>query len=214
MDCLHLGNVPRSRKLELVDDRRCLLTGIFTGKNNTMLPELETPRLWLRELELAHAEETAAFQKHPTQWQYQAIEPEEFADGKLRIERYLQHRGPPDQQRILSYSAFDKKAGHLVGQVSLSRSSPKIASLGFGVSLEMAGQGLATEMAQRLLEFGFGAVGLHRIEAYVAPENKPCIRVLKKLSMTYEGTLRECIWAQGRWWNDKVYSILAHEYSM
>jgi [ribosomal protein S5]-alanine N-acetyltransferase len=177
-----------------------------------MLPELETPRLWLRELELSHAKETTAFQNRPEQWQFQAVEPEEFADGKLRIERYLQHRGPPEQQRILSFSAFDKQTGRLVGQVSLSRSSPKVASLGLGVSLEQARQGLATEMGLRLIEFGFGPLDLHRIEAYVAPENKSCVRVLEKLSLTYEGTLRECIWAQDRWWNDKVYSILAHEY--
>jgi ribosomal-protein-alanine N-acetyltransferase len=178
-----------------------------------LLPELETPRLWLRELELSHTEETAAFQSHPEHWHYQAIEPEEFADGKLRIERYLQHRGPPEHQRIMSFSAFDKLTGRLVGQVSLSRSSPKVASLGFGVSLEKARQGLATEMGLRLLEFGFGPLSLHRIEGYVAPENKPCVRVLEKLSMTYEGTLRECIWAQGRWWHDSIYSILTYEYA-
>lgn len=179
-----------------------------------MLPILETRRLLLRELDLSHAEATQAFQNRPEQWRHQAVEPEEFADGQLRIERYLEFRGPRDDQRILSFSAFDRQTDALVGQVSLSRSAPKVASLGVGVALERAGEGLATEMAHRLLEFGFETMGQHRIEAYVAPENAPCIRVLEKLGMVHEGTLRECIWAQGRWWDDRLYAVLEHEFPL
>ena len=67
-------------------------------------------------------------------------------------------------------------------------------------------------MADRLNTFGFDNIGLHRISAEVAVQNKPCIRVLEKLGMTHEGIARDCIWAQGKWWSEVQYSILEQEH--
>ena len=67
-------------------------------------------------------------------------------------------------------------------------------------------------MAIRLIEFGFDELGLHRISADVAIENEASKRVLDKIGMTYEGTARDCIWAQGRWWTESQYAILVDDY--
>ncbi len=67
-------------------------------------------------------------------------------------------------------------------------------------------------MAERLLAFGFDQIGLHRIGADVAIENQACRRVLEKIGMSYEGTARDSIWAQGRWWTEAKYAILRAEY--
>ncbi len=180
-------------------------------RDANMLPELTTERLALRELQMADGPALQAFANRPEQWKYQAIEPEEFANSTLRIQRYMEHRGPDEQRRIFAYSAYERKTGQLIGQVSLSRSHPKLASLGFSVSFRRANNGFATEMACRLIVHGFHEIGLHRIEANVAVENKPCLRVLQKIGMTHEGTLRDCIWVQGRWWTEAMYSILENE---
>ena len=62
-----------------------------------------------------------------------------------------------------------------------------------------------------MLAFGFGDLRLNRIEADVALENHPCIRVLEKIGMQREGVSRECIFAQGRWWTEARYAMLASD---
>ncbi|WP_131202331.1 GNAT family N-acetyltransferase, partial [Bacillus pseudomycoides] len=37
-------------------------------------------------------------------------------------------------------------------------------------------------------------------------------RVMQKLKMTYEGTLRQSVMINGMYCNSKVYSLLKHEY--
>jgi len=176
-----------------------------------MLPELETRRFLLREVSLEDGPALQAFQNRREQWLYQAVEPLEFSDGTLRVRRYLEHRGPDAERRLFVCVALQKSSGAIIGQASLSRSHPAIASLGFGVAGEHFGKGYATEISGRLIAFGFEDVGLHRICADVAVENKQCIRVLEKIGMTREGVARDCIWAQGKWWTEAQYSILENE---
>ena len=68
-----------------------------------------------------------------------------------------------------------------------------------------AARGYGTEIAERLLAFGFEDLRLDRISADVAIENLACIRVLEKAGMVREGVARDCIWAQGRWWTEAQY---------
>lgn len=174
-----------------------------------MLTDLHTERLLLREVRLEDGPALQAFQSRPEQLMHMAMEPEEFADGTLRVQRYFEHRGPDDQRRLFAYVALEKTTGTIIGQVSLSRSHPALASIGFGTASQHWGKGYATEMAERFIAFGFDEVGLHRISADVAVSNLVCMRVLEKIGMRYEGTARDCIWAQGRWWTEAQYAILA-----
>ena len=152
-----------------------------------------------------------AFQYNPEHWEFQAVEPVEFSDGTLRVQRYFEHCGPDNERRLFVYVAIDKQTGEIIGQASLSRSHPAIASLGFGVAKSQAGKGLGTEMAGALMAFGFDQVGVHRITAEIAVENGPCIRVAHKLGMTQEGVARDCIWAQGKWWTEAQFAILEQD---
>jgi ribosomal-protein-alanine N-acetyltransferase len=177
-----------------------------------MLPELETARLTLRELspEDAPAIE-AAWQNSPTQWLYQAVEPVEFTNVQERIANYLKYRGEGERRRIYDYVARLKSDGSLIGGVSFGRSHPAIASIGLRVVASRARRGYGTELALRMLTFGFGELRLNRIEADVALENKPCLRVMEKIGMRREGVARECIFAQGRWWTEARFAMLASD---
>ena len=177
-----------------------------------MLPDLETARLTLRELAPEDAPAIqAAWQNSPTQWLYQAVEPVEFTNVPERIANYLKYRGDGERRRIYDYVARLKSNGSVMGGVSLGRSHPAIASLGLRVVTSYGGRGYGTELARAMLAFGFGGLGLNRIEADVALENGPCIRVLEKIGMRREGVARECIFAQGRWWTEAKYAMLASD---
>jgi len=176
-----------------------------------MLPELHTHRLILREAELEDGPALQEMQNRPEQLAQQAVEPEEVADGTARLQRYMERRGPDDARRLYVYVAHDKIRGALVGAGALSRPHPKIGTLGFGIATEYWRLGYATEMAARLIAFGFEEVGLHRIGADIAAENMASRRVAEKIGMKYEGTARDCIFAQGRWWTEAKYAILARD---
>jgi ribosomal-protein-alanine N-acetyltransferase len=177
-----------------------------------MLPELETARLTLRELSPDDAPAMQAWRNSPMQWRYQAVEPAEFSNAAERIANYLKYRGDGERRRIYDYVARLKSDGSAIGGVSLGRSHhPAIASLGVGVAATHGGRGYGTELARRMIAFGFEDLRLNRVEADVALENGPCIRVLEKVGMQREGVLRECIFAQGRWWTEARYAMLASD---
>lgn len=70
------------------------------------------------------------------------------------------------------------------------------------------GNGYATEVAKRLIRFGFERLNLHRIEAGVATENKRSIKVLEKAGMTIEGIRRKILPIRGDWVDNYHYAIL------
>ncbi len=176
-----------------------------------MLPTLETKRVVLREVELADGPELQDYENSPEHTRLQATEPAEYADGTLRIQRYLQYRGTDAERRLFVYVARCRDSGALIGQFGLSRFQPQVASLGFGIATRFWGLGYATEITAQALRYGFSDLGLHRISADVAVENQASKRVLEKIGMTEEGTARECIWAQNRWWSEAKYAILASD---
>ncbi len=174
-----------------------------------MLPDLETGCLTLRELAPEDAPEIQAWQNTPTQWRQMAVEPDEYSDATARIANYEKYRGTGADRRLFVYAARLKSDGALIGCVSLARSQPAIASLGLSVAAAHGGRGYGTELADRILAFGFGDILLHRIAADVALENVACIRVMEKIGMEREGVSRDCIFAQGRWWTEAKYAMLA-----
>ena len=177
-----------------------------------LLPQLETARLILRELSLEDGPALQAFQSRQSYWSRQAMEPEDFNDGTERVKRYMQYRGTGDQRRLFDFVGRLRGDGRIIGHGCLWRSSPAIASLGLGIDEDHAGRGLATEIASRVLAFGFEDLKVHRIQADVALENPACIRVLEKIGMVREGVSRDCIFAQGRWWTEAKYAMLEDEH--
>ena len=142
-----------------------------------------------------------------------AVEPAEFSDAAARIANYLKYRGDDADRRLFVYAARLKCDGALIGSVSLARSHPGIASLGLSVAASHGGRGYGTELARRMQAFGFSDVRLNRIAADVAVDNHPCLRVMEKIGMRREGVARECIFAQGRWWTEAKFAMLASDHA-
>jgi RimJ/RimL family protein N-acetyltransferase len=87
------------------------------------------------------------------------------------------------------------------------------AEMGYWIAVPEWGQGFATEAAQALCRFGFAVLGLRRIEARHLASNPASGRVMVKLGMRYEGTLRshEVKWDEVH--DLVVYGLLAEEWS-
>ena len=84
--------------------------------------------------------------------------------------------------------------------------------IGYCIGRNYWGNGITAEAGKAVVKFLFEVVKANRVCAYHAPENPNSGKVMKKIGMTYEGTLRQSdICNQGIVDSD-VYSILKEEY--
>lgn len=70
------------------------------------------------------------------------------------------------------------------------------------------GKGFGTEVAKGLIKSGFEKFNLHRIEAGVATDNLPSVRVLEKCGMLREGIRRKILPIRGEWRDNYHYAIV------
>jgi ribosomal-protein-alanine N-acetyltransferase len=73
-------------------------------------------------------------------------------------------------------------------------------------------QGIMRELMPVLLNYGFNAMNLHRIEAMTAAYNIPSIRLLQKAGFRQEGHLREHYLVDGKMEDSLIFSLLKSEF--
>jgi [ribosomal protein S5]-alanine N-acetyltransferase len=87
-----------------------------------------------------------------------------------------------------------KDNGAVIGGIGLHPHERfKRAEIGYWLGLDFWNKGYATEATRRIIDFGFEALGLERIQAGYLPENPASRRVMEKAGMQYEGTLRNYV---------------------
>lgn len=108
-----------------------------------------------------------------------------------------------------------KETNEPIGTIDVVKSedSYEIAEIGYCISKEYWSKGIMTECAKRVLKFLFEEVGYNRIQATHALENPASGRVMQKIGMQYEGTIRDGNRLnQGKLCDVAMYSILKREY--
>jgi RimJ/RimL family protein N-acetyltransferase len=139
--------------------------------------------------------------------------PYPFADGEA--EQWIAE-AERDRAAGVGYvfAILKREGGAMVGSVSLYLCPQhKKAELGYWIGRPWWGLGYATEAGQALLHFGFAQLGLNRIYANHTGENPASGRVMEKLGMRYEGTLRQDASHQDRYVDLVYYGILRSEYA-
>jgi ribosomal-protein-alanine N-acetyltransferase len=104
--------------------------------------------------------------------------------------------------------------GVLAGQITVGnviRASLRSAWVGYWVSSEVVGGGVATAAVALVVDHVFASAGLHRIEATVRPENGPSLRVLVKSGFREEGLFQRYLDVAGDWRDHLCFAITAEE---
>lgn len=104
--------------------------------------------------------------------------------------------------------------GMLAGTVTIFdilRGTQHSGWVGYHVFNHLTGRGLATEALGGLIELGFGALGLHRLEACVEPENLPSRAVLRRCGFRLEGLARRRILQRGAWRDVETYGLTVED---
>lgn len=103
----------------------------------------------------------------------------------------------------------------LIGAISLTVDSQhELAELGYWIGKPYWGNGYGTEAARMLIQYGFTAMGLNRIEATYLPRNVASGRVLEKVGMQREGLMRQCIKDSDRFEDRLQYAILKEDWTL
>jgi len=80
--------------------------------------------------------------------------------------------------------------------------------LGFVMAPRLWGRGVFPEGARLLLDFAFGTMNVHRIEARSAVDNARGNAALQKLGASREGRLRDAFWHDDHYVDQFLWSIL------
>lgn len=181
--------------------------------NPPELPRLETPRLILRALTQADAPDLFAYASdaavaRTTTWAPHATL--EDTRAFIRFARNHYAAGEPGPWGITT-----RADGLVIGTVGLAPAAHhRRAELGYALARSHWGSGLATEAAAAVLRYAFEPLDLRRVMARCRVDNAASERVMQKLGMTYEGTLREHMLVKGAFVTLKVYGILRPEWEV
>jgi RimJ/RimL family protein N-acetyltransferase len=74
------------------------------------------------------------------------------------------------------------------------------------------GRGYGRESLEMLLGFCFDELGMHRVAAETFEYNTAWRKVVEDAGFSREGTVREYLLRDGRYWDKEIYSILEPEY--
>lgn len=100
----------------------------------------------------------------------------------------------------------------VIGNATLAhirRGPLQAADLGYGLDHRYEGKGLMTEALRAFCDFGFSAMGLHRLQASHLPENLRSAAVLRRLGFVPEGYARDFLLINGQWRDHVLNSLVA-----
>ena len=105
---------------------------------------------------------------------------------------------------------FKENPNKIIGCVALVgiKEKPKRAEIGYWVGKKYWKQGIATEAAKAMLEYGFKNLGLHSVIARYFDINPASGRVMEKCGMKYVGTIRDHEFRFDRYYNVGYYEML------
>ena len=79
---------------------------------------------------------------------------------------------------------------------------------------EFWGKGYGTKALKLILKHGFGTLNLNRISLQVYGLNDRAIRVYNKVGFVLEGTMRDAVYRQGKYYDVHIMSILRKEWKI
>ena len=176
------------------------------------LPQLETDRLILRNLEVADADSFQAMCQDEDMARGTGVIPYPYPDGAAAkwIEQQLQFQR--DDTRC-TFVITLKPTGQILGNVSVDFVEGQLkAEIGYIVGREFKGSGMASEAVQRVVRWYFESTSQLRLFAHCFCFNLASARILEKAGFQREGLLRQHHCTEDRVADDFVYGLLRSDW--
>lgn len=148
---------------------------------------LETGRLILRHLASNDLDSLFALYRDPDVSKYIPDAPRTYEEARKELEWFV--NGHPEHPELGLWATVHKPTGRFIGRCGLlpwTIDQSEEVEVAYLLAKEYWGQGLGTEAAQAILDYGFGKLQLSRLVSLIDGENLASIRVATKIGMTFE----------------------------
>lgn len=172
--------------------------------------ELRTERLMLREFRLDDEVAVHHYGSDEEVTRYLTWGPNSPTETAMYLVEVAREAArEPRTSFTLAVATLDDE---LIGAVNLTITDRQLTGeLGYVLARDQWGHGYATEVARRLIVFGFDELGLRRITATCHPDNFASARVLEKAGMHFERTIRDHLRVRGAWRDSRVFVTAASD---
>lgn len=171
-------------------------------------PVLETERLVLRAFTMDDVDDFFRIYADPQVMRYFGSAPlTTRAEAQQRVERTI----TAFRERAgIRWAITRRGAPQMIGSCGFWRlvTEHHRAEVGYDLASAHWGQGIMPEALAAILAWGFTRLGLHSVEAQIAPANHGSRRVLEKLGFVQEGYFRENFYEDGQFTDTAVFSLL------
>ena len=174
---------------------------------------LTTARLTLRELAVEDWRDARAIDADPEVTRYQSNDVTDEAGTRAYLERGVAG-AQATPRRVYDLAITRTGEDRFLGRVGLRIERPdhRDGQLWFVLRRDHWRQGIVSEAAAALVDFGFSQLGMHRIWGDTDPRNTGSAGVMEKLGMRREAHLRENWWLGGEWCDSWIYAMLEQEW--
>ena len=118
-----------------------------------------------------------------------------------------------ENKRVISRAIILKDTNELIGTIALNLSMAfDRGELAYWVGKDYWGKGYGTEAAKVLLDYGFRSLNLNRIFAASFINNPGSYKIMEKMGLKYEATLRQHVKRFDEYQDMLYYSLLRDEY--
>lgn len=114
-----------------------------------------------------------------------------------------------------NFLLIDKQVGITIGKCGFHtwQARHSRAEIGYGIDMEsFKRKGLMKEALKAILHYGFGEMGLNRVEAFIGPGNIASASLVEGLGFIKEGLLRGHYCKDGDIQDSACYGLLKPEY--
>lgn len=155
-----------------------------------MMVILETPRLILRHQVLADLDDLWALYQNPNITKYIPDAPRSREEAQEELEWHM--HGHPRHPELGLWATILKENGKFIGRCGLlpwEVDGIHEVEVAYTIAEEYWGQGLGSEAAQGILQYGFEKLNLLRLVSLIEPGNIASQKVAEKMGMSHEKTV-------------------------
>jgi [ribosomal protein S5]-alanine N-acetyltransferase len=177
-------------------------------------PRLETPRLLLRKVRFKDLEDMHAYTSSQEATKYVPFPIHNTIEDTRKFIDYILEQYQINKKLLWGIQL--KESQKFIGTIEFVTfdTTHNKAEIAYILSEDYWGNGMMSEAANEVIKFGFQTLNLTRIQARTFKENVGSQKVLKKIGMTCEGTLRKSMYLKGKYQDISIFSILKEEYTL
>ena len=151
---------------------------------------LETERLLLRHQVIEDLDDLWALYCDPEITKYIPDAPRSREEAQEELEWHM--HGHPKHPELGLWATIHKETGKFIGRCGLlpwTIDDVNEVEVAYTIARNYWGQGLGSEAAQAILQYGFEKLHLSRMVCLIDPENKASQKVAEKMGMAWEKTV-------------------------